>query len=75
MSWKESALVLPHVFGEKPRTHQSLKRGGKTSFGLEIHAISTVLMCLCSLTLPCSENCIAVLSGEICHSSPSCCGG
>lgn len=48
------------VFGRN-QGHTSPSKGGKNHFGLEIRAAFLVLMCLCSLTLPCSENCFAVL--------------
>lgn len=61
MSWKEPALVLPHVCLGRTKDVPVLVGGGEKSilsslvFGLEIHALSLVLTCWCSHALNAAE--------------------
>lgn len=49
----KSLLWFSHMCLGKTKDTSILKLGGKTLLGLEIHAISMVLMCLWSLSLLC----------------------
>lgn len=60
MSWKEPALVPPHVCLGRTKDVPVLVGGEKSIlsslvFGLEIHALSLVLTCWCSHALNAAE--------------------